>query len=163
MGRRVERFEFSPGDAHAVTDYMAELGNAADGWINLLPGLADGNEEEPIVPSVLGAIFAPKQPATTMCTWVAPKRTHRGMRPVSVGILHPRGRVVAKLASFDIPVPTGWRVTQDHVRRGLVLQPASSASNAEVLDWTLRAGAALCAEPLTGLWQASVYLPAASG
>jgi hypothetical protein len=160
MARRVERFEFTPDEATRVIGYMDELALAGDGWINLLPGISGREEEEPIIPTGLAALFGSRQQPTTMCTWVAPTRSRRGLRPATIGILHPRGRrVVLQLASLDTPVPEGWRVTQDHVRRGLVVQPADGAPQASVLDWTLRAGAVLCAETLSGTWQASVHLP----
>jgi hypothetical protein len=56
-------------------------------------------------------------------------------------------------------VPDGWRVRQDHARRGLLLQTPVAAAETEVVDWSVRAGTALCRAEMTGRWRAVVYLP----
>ncbi|MGH9092917.1 MAG: hypothetical protein ACRDZR_16295, partial [Acidimicrobiales bacterium] len=89
-----------------------------------------------------------------------PARHGRRARGVTLGIMHQRGRrAVAQLEAVGIPLPEGWRVRQDHNRRGLIVLPPEWAPHAEVLAWALRAGAALAAAPLTGSWQARVYEP----
>jgi hypothetical protein len=54
-------------------------------------------------------------------------------------------------------VPEGWKVTQDHPRRGLVAEVPADADNRTVVDWLLRAAAAVCQIPSTGRWQAAVH------
>jgi hypothetical protein len=157
--RRVEQLEFRPPTTSAVLEWMQLLAGAHDGWINLLPGVP---EEEVEAPSqgVFSAVFGSSQPPVSMCTWFPAGTGRRGTGEQSVGVLHPRGRYGARqLAELGVPVPPGWRVTQDHPRRGLILHPPSGAPASEVLDWMLRAGEVLAAVPLTGTWQARVFLP----
>jgi hypothetical protein len=95
-----------------------------------------------------------------MCTLMPPRPTRRDTEGVTVGILHPTGaKAVARLADAGISLPDGWLVRQDHARRGLVVRTRHGGPEPEVIGWALRAGAALCREPLTGEWQAVVYLP----
>ncbi|MGH9086730.1 MAG: hypothetical protein ACRDYZ_01225 [Acidimicrobiales bacterium] len=148
-----------PPEVGDVLASMATLAAAADGWVNLLPGVPEEEVEE-APRSVFTALFGPPQPPATMGTWV-PKR--RGHGP-TVGISHPRGRhAVRQLAELGVPVPGGWRVRQDHGRRGLVVEPLPGATDAEVLDWMLQAGRALAVMPLTGRWLAQVHLPLGGG
>lgn len=137
---------------------MRALAEAHDGWINLLPGVPEEEAERP-PRGVFSALFGSAQPPVSMCTWM-PAAAGGGAAEQSVGIMHPRGRhAAAQLAELGVPVPSGWRVSQDHARRGLIVHPPADGSPVEVLDWTLRAGAALAVVPLTGMWQARVFLP----
>jgi hypothetical protein len=159
--RRLEQFEFSPPTTAVVLARMEELSEAHDGWFNLLPGVPE-DEVEPTSAGVFSSLFSSTQAPVSMCTWMP---AGRGSRPAgqSIGILHPRGRFAAsQLAALGVPVPPGWQVRQDHARRGLIVLPSVGATASEVLDWMLRAGAALAVVPLTGTWQARVYLPGTS-
>lgn len=153
--RAVEELELVPPGVEPVLARMEELSDAGDGWINLLPGVPEEEVQEP-PRSVFTALFGSAQPPVTMCTWVAGRR---GEAP-TVGISHPRGRFAARqLAALGVPVPDRWRVRQDHGRRGLVVRPPVDVPHADVLEWMLRAGAALAMMPLTGSWLARVHLP----
>jgi hypothetical protein len=157
--RRVEEFEFLPATVVAVLARMDALSAAHDGWINVLPGVP---EEEVDAPSggVFSALFGTAQAPVSMCTWIPSAAGRRGASEETVGVLHPRGRVVVRqLETLGVPLPGGWRVRQDHGRRGLVVHPPPETPHAVVLDWMLRAGAALAIVPLTGTWQARVFLP----
>jgi hypothetical protein len=157
--RRTEQFEFRPPTTAEVLERMRALSAVHDGWINLLPGVPE-EEAEPPARGIFAALFGGAQAPVSMCTWMPGTISRGGAGEPSVGILHPRGRrAVARLAELGAPVPPGWRVTQDHARRGLIVRPGASAPLADVLDWTLRAGDALAAVPLTGTWQARVFLP----
>jgi hypothetical protein len=161
VAREVEEIEFEPSAPAAVIACMGHLASARDGWINLLPGVPEGEvDEEPR--SVFSALFGSAQPPVSMCTWVPPRRGRRARDEQTVGIMHPKGRdAVSQLASAGISLPPGWWVRQDHVRRGLIVHPAIGAPYEQVLDWSLRSGAALTVVPLTGRWKAQVYLPRA--
>jgi predicted phage tail protein len=54
-------------------------------------------------------------------------------------------------------LPDGWRITQDHPRRGLVAQVPADADDRAVMDWLLGAAVLVCAVPVTGRWTASVH------
>lgn len=153
--RPVEAVEFTPPDVGAVVEWMAVLSSAGDGWVNLLPGVPEDAVEEP-PRTVFTAIFGSARPPVTMCTWMPARHG----QPPTVGVSHPGdGRAVPQLVAAGIPLPHGWRLRQDHVRRGLVAETAPDADPAGVLDWLLRAGELLARVPLTGTWQARVHLP----
>lgn len=153
--------EFRPEGPEQVLEWMDRLSAAGDGWINLLPGVDEDEAEEPTSPGAFAALFGPSQAPVTMCTWMPARPGRRGSEEVTVGIMHPRGRfAVRQLEELGIPLPGGWRVRQDHARRGLIVLAPRQASHASVLGWALRAGAALAMVPLTGSWQARVYQPA---
>lgn len=157
--RHVETIEFEPSGAGAVVERMEELASAGDGWINLMPGVPD--EEVPDPPrGIFSAIFGTAQAPVSMGTWMPAAAGRRSAREETVGFMHPRGRdAVGQLASAGVTLPGGWRVSQDHIRRGLIVHPPSGAPHDEVLSWLVRAGAALSMVPLTGRWQARVYAP----
>jgi hypothetical protein len=152
--------EFSPDNTAPVVERMAMLSAAQDGWINLVPGVPDDDDTQDLArPSPFGALLGSAQSPLTMGTWM-PARHGRRSREVTLGIMHPRGRrAVQQLAGMGIPLPEGWRVRQDHNRRGLILFPPETAPHADVLSWALRAGEALATTELTGSWQARVYEP----
>ena len=56
-------------------------------------------------------------------------------------------------------MPDGWVVRQDHARRGLLVRTPVAVAETDVLDWSVRAGTALCRAEMTGRWRAVVYLP----
>jgi hypothetical protein len=61
------------------------------------------------------------------------------------------------LAERGHPVPDGWVVVQDQVRKGLVVTLPDGVAPADALDWLLRAARLLSTVPLTGQWRAAVY------
>ena len=139
---------------------MGHLADAHDGWINLMPGVEGDEADEPSVQTPLSALFGSAQAPVTMCTWIPPKGGRRPRDEVAVGIMHPRGRfAVSQLRDLEVRLPEGWRVRQDHARRGLIVLVPLIVPHRVVLDWTLRAGAALAMVPLTGTWKAKVFLP----
>ncbi|HEY1828884.1 MAG TPA: hypothetical protein VGG38_01445 [Acidimicrobiales bacterium] len=159
--REKQEFEFSPPDVSRVSAYLETLGEAGDGWINLLPGVELAEEDQPSAsPGLFGILFGSKTPPVTMGTLMPPKLTRRQFDGVTIGLMHPTGnKAVARLSGLGVPLPTGWVVRQDHARRGLVIRTALGTPTGDVVQWTVRAGTALCREELTGRWQAIVYLP----
>ncbi len=150
--RRPELIDFKPDDRSAVVARMDQLSNDKAGWINLSPAL-DEDEEPPPRSSTLG-ILSGRGPDVPLCTWVPGP-------PVEAGIQHGAGsRAVGVLRELGEPVPEGWRVTQDHSRRGLVVLVPDGIANETVLDWLVRAGTALAAHlKLAGWWRAAIYRP----
>jgi hypothetical protein len=160
MARDVVEIVFDPADAGRVVQEMARLARARSGWINFLPGVEDDEAEGPAPPSAFSWLTGWKQAPVTMATWMPPRGGRRPTDEVTIGIMHPRGRlVIAQLAELGVPLPEGWRVRQDHNRRGLIVLAPASADHGEVLSWTCRAAAALATTPLTGTWQARVFQP----
>lgn len=155
----MEEFEFLPPTFVAVLDLMRILSEAHDGWINFLPGVPE-EEVEPPSGGIFSGLFGTAQAPVSMCTWMSAGSRRGASVGQTIGILHPRGRFATRqLGELGVPPPPGWRVRQDYARRGLIVHPSPGAGAFDVLDWTLRAGAALAVVPLTGTWQARVYLP----
>jgi hypothetical protein len=161
MARQVEELEFAPAEPLAVVARMELLTQAADGWINFTPRVVDGvDEEEPGDPrlgfaALLGGVSPPLVP---FCTWVPRPRAKGG--GATLGVLHNRGRhSVELLRSAGAAVPAGWRVEQDHQRRGLILRVDAATPAPDVLGWTCLAVAVLCLPTMTGFWRVFVHLP----
>jgi hypothetical protein len=154
-----EHLEFEPDarvEVVARMDAIAGDRGTRGGWINFHPGVADDTE----VPegSSLFGIFSASGPAVPICTWMPGKWRGDGRDPASIGVQHAAGpRAVARLGSVGVEVPAEWRVRQDHPRRGVVIMVPADQENDTILDWLLRAGAALCPVPLTGTWRADIF------
>ena len=113
------------------------------GWVNLQPGVAE--EDLPPPTSSLFGLFTARGPVIPLCTW------HPGER--SAGVQHATGpKVVTR-----IEVPQGWRVVQDHPRRGLVVRVPADVEDLDVLQWLVAAGVRLCPVPTTGQWLAELH------
>ena len=97
------------------------------GWINVEPIIEE--EHEPPAPGPFAFLGGSTHQVPTV-TWMPGKRLANGTtRPTTIGLQHASGPHLAwKLADLGLPLPEGWRVTQDHPRRGLVaLVPADVA------------------------------------
>jgi len=145
-----EQIDFLLNERAAVLARMEQLTQAKKGWINLSPAL-DEDEEPPPRSSSFG-LFSGRGPDVPLCTWTPGP-------PVEIGIQHGAGRKAAEvLRNLGHPVPDGWRVTQDHSRRGLVVMVPNGTPNDEVLDWLLKAGTALASHlKLATWWRAAFY------
>jgi hypothetical protein len=157
MARRpvAEVLTFRADDTQVVVDHMDRLGAAHQGWINFEPGVVEG--EEPPPPTALGAMFSSNLHEVPICTWLAGKSGRHGVEPDQIGVQHGSGtRAVARLASLGVPLPDGWRWTQDHPRRGLVVRVPPGTGHRQQLTWLLEAATALTTVPLTGEWRARV-------
>jgi hypothetical protein len=137
---------------------MQSISASGRGWINLEPEVPDDAD----VPGPgLFSFMSARGPAVPLATWLPARRTRRGRpRPATVGIQHPSGtRAMARLTERGLDRPADWRVTQDHPKRGLVVEARGPApTEAEMLEWVLRAAELLSVLAPTGWWVASVYL-----
>ena len=158
-GRRQKTIEFTPPDEAAVAHELHVLRTAGGGWVNLMPGIDE--EASDVHPRAgLFAFFGNNAAPVTMTTVMPPKTDRGDSEGLTVGIMHPTGgQAVQRLAEAGVAVPDGWLVRQDHARRGLLLQTPPAATETEVIDWSVRAGTALCRAEMTGRWRAVVYLP----
>ena len=125
-----------PGPAVAAVD--------AAGWINLRPDL---DELPPPPRGWFGNVFSNRGPAAPLATW------HPGER--AAGIEHGIGSKLGDRAD----VPAGWRVVQDHPRRGLVVQVPTGVDDADVVRWLVDLGERLSPLPTGGRWTAVVFSP----
>ena len=134
---------------------MGRLTAGRRGWANFQPEVPDDTEVEG--PGLFG-VFAARGPVVPLCTWVVETERRGQRRPPSLGIQHATGTKAARrLADLGCAVPAGWRVTQDHPRRGLVVNVVPVEEPAVILGWLLDAGTALCPVDVTGWWDAVVH------
>lgn len=151
--------EFQEDERGPVVGRMAAMAAEGRGWLNVTPGLDVDPEDAPAPRSGLGSLFSSRGPTIPLGTWMPAQRRD----PSTVGIQHGEGpKAIDLLAEWGAPVPEGWRVVQDHPKRGLVVATPTTTAVDEldaVLAWLLRAAGALCAWPRTGEWRALCYLP----
>jgi hypothetical protein len=149
--------EFREDHRDAVVDRMVLMASAGAGWINFTPGL--DLDVPPAPRSPLASLLTARGPTVPLGTWMP----RQGRDPSTVGIEHPEGpRAIAQLAERGVALPQGWRVLQDHPKRGVVLAVTAGDEPAELdstLDWLLTATGVLCPWPRTGEWRALCHLP----
>jgi hypothetical protein len=152
VATRPQVVEFSRDAPDDVAARMSELSLERTGWINLEPEVVE--EDETTQSGGLFAFLSPQGPPVPLCTWSPSDRR------VSIGVQHRAGpKAAARLAEAGHPVPDGWYVSQDHPRRGLVVEVPLDEPHRLVLEWLLTAGELLCRLPLTGRWRAAIFEP----
>jgi len=159
--RRASEFvEFATTDPSDVVVWMDRIAAAHDGWVNFHPDVRP--EDEPPPPSSLSVLLAGVTHPVPVGTWVAGKPARGEVGDDSIGIQHAQGtRVLARLTAAGAGLPEGWRLVQDHPRRGLIVAPSPDAGHHAMVTWLLEACAVLSAVRLTGSWHAEVFPPAA--
>jgi hypothetical protein len=148
--------EFVASNDAELLGQMTELQARGSGWINIEPVIDE--EYEPAPPGPFAFLGGSTHKVTT-ATWL-PGRPQPGgpPKPTTVGLQHAAGPHLARtLRELGLPLPDGWRITQDHPRRGLVVLVPPDADNGSVMRWLLEASAATCTVPTTGRWRASVH------
>ena len=158
---RPEEIEFVASDDPRILQRMDEIAAGGVGWINFRPIVDE--EYEPAPPGPFAFLGGSTHHVPT-CTWKPGKASNGSTKPTTVGLQHASGpRVAGRLAGLECPLPQGWRITQDHPRRGLVASVPADADHREVLDWLLRAASLVCGVPSTGRWSASVHAGSEAG
>lgn len=136
---------------------MVAMSEAQKGWVNFEPAV----NEDDVPPEGSGAfsVFSGRGPVVPLGTWTPGTTTRRRRaEPAMLGLQHPAGsKAKPLLAGAGHPVPDGWFVAQDHVRKGLVVHLPPDVGPGEALAWLLRAGRLLSTIPLTGGWRAAIY------
>jgi hypothetical protein len=153
---RPTELEFVDHDDRQLLASMAKVSSAGSGWINVEPVIDE--EHEPPQPGPFAFLGGSTHKVPTV-TWLPGKRAPNGtVKSTTVGLQHASGpRVAWRLRDLGCPLPDGWRITQDHPRRGLVALVPADAKNDQVIDWLLRAATLVCTVPSTGRWIASVH------
>ena len=149
--------EFQPERVEEVVAVMASMSEAGKGWVNFEPAV----HVDDVPPEGTGAfsLFSGRGPVVPLGTWTPGSVRGRGRsEPAMLGLQHPSGsKAKPLLTELGHPVPEGWVVTQDHVRKGLVVTVPGEIEPELALRWLLRAAKLLSTIPLTGGWRAAVY------
>lgn len=155
--RRTERhLQVRASQPDLVLEAARTLAQGARGWITMVPHVPSGSEPAPA--GLLSSLVSPPLHEAPLCTWLPGRPGRRGRRPDELGIQHATGtKAAARLADAGFPVPPGWRVRQDHPRRGLVVEPPVGTAPEEELAWLLAAGNALCRAPCDNRWDVVVH------
>jgi len=153
---RPARFGFTALDDAELLATMATLEVDGTGWLNIEPVIDE--EHQPDAPGPF-AFLGGSTHLVPVVTWMPGRpQAGRAAKSTTVGLQHASGPHVAwRLRDLGLPVPEGWRITQDHPRRGLVATVPPGAARGAVMDWLLRLAIAVCTVPTTGRWQASVH------
>jgi hypothetical protein len=154
--RRPAVFEFTDVGDPELLSAMDRLAASGTGWINVGPVIDEEHQPPPLGPfSFLGG----STHQVPMATWLPGRHLADGTtRPTTVGLQHAAGPHLArKLGDLGSPLPPGWRITQDHPRRGLVALVPAETPGGEVMAWLVRLAAAVCTVPATGRWEAAVH------
>jgi hypothetical protein len=153
---RPTEFGFVAHDDAELLAQMSMVQLGGTGWINIEPVIAD--DHQPPEPGPF-AFLGGSTHKVPVITWMPGRTSQRGpAKPTTVGLQHASGTHVAwRLRDLGQPVPEGWRITQDHPRRGLVAEVPADADNRAVIDWLLRAATSVCQVEMTGRWRASVH------
>ena len=149
--------EFQPDRADDVVAAMEAVGESGTGWVNLEPAVEV--DDVAAAGSATFAMFSGRGPIVPLGTWTPATMSRRGRRePAMLGLQHPAGsKAKPLLAQLGHPVPDGWIVVQDHVRKGLVMALPEGTDVADALHWLLRAARLLSTIPLSGGWRAAIY------
>jgi hypothetical protein len=153
---RPVELEFADHDDRRLLAHMRKVASGRTGWINVAPVIEE--EHAPPPPGPFAFLGGSTHQVPTV-TWMPGRLAANGTaKPTTVGLLHAAGpRLAWKLRDVGMPLPDGWRVTQDHPRRGLVALVPADADHGAVMDWLLRAAAFVCTVPTTGRWSASIH------
>lgn len=145
--------EFQPD---RVEEVVAAMESGA-GWVNFEPAV--DVDDVAAAGSSTFSLFSGRGPVVPLGTWTPASTQSRGRRePAMLGLQHPAGsKAKPLLAELGHPVPEGWTVVQDHVRKGLVVSLPEAVDAAEALAWLLRAARLLSTIPLQGEWRATIY------
>jgi hypothetical protein len=140
-----------------AVEVMDSLTEAHAGWVNFQPAV--DVDDVPRIGAGIFALFAGKGPDVPLATWMPPTGPKRGRpEPPRIGLQHGTGTKAKKrLAEAGHPIPDGWVVQQDYVKKGLVVAVPPQVSHADVLAWLIGAARALSNVPLAGEWRAEVY------
>jgi len=148
--------ELTIGEYDELVDQMAPLSADGTGWVNLRPIIEAEHQPDPPGPFAIFGNSAHKVPTAT---WMPGARNADGTaKRDTVGLQHSTGpRLARRLGDLGMPLPDGWKVTQDHARRGLVATLPAGESNQMTVDWLMRVATMVCAVPVSGRWLASVH------
>lgn len=153
---RPQEIEFVAADDPELMGRVVALAVGGTGWVNIEPIIDEEYEPPPPGPFAFLGGSTHKVP---LVTWVPGRRQPDGSaRPSTIGVQHAAGpRLAWRLRSEGPAVPEGWRITQDHPRRGLVISVPALSDPATVVAWLLEVAERVCQVRMTGRWRALIH------
>jgi hypothetical protein len=152
--------EFTPDDIDEVVRQLAVVIERGAGWLNIEPivGEVAMDELRDKTPPTIVRLFSGRGGKIPFGTFVPgdPRKATLGQ----VGLEHSAGpRALQQLRDAGIVLPAGWRMRQDHGKRGIVSDIPRDEAPATIVRWILAASNQLCEINLTGWWTAVINLP----
>jgi hypothetical protein len=147
-----EVIELEEQDLSPLVDALRGLAEQG-GWINLTPGVpaeAVGDPDR----SLLAFLAGSSRPEAPLATWM-PARPGAASAG-TLGVLHRRGRLHREGLAALASIPSSWRCTQDHARRGLLFE-VPEASELDVAEALVAVVEELATVPTTGRYLAEVF------
>ena len=139
---------FAAGNEEAIALFIADAMENG-GWANFAPGLLEDLEEFLPREGPFSSLFGrPVRPFAEVS--VVPGKT------LAIGITHGAGRLLSSgLTERGLKLAEGWKLTQDHSRRGLVIE--AGVDPRSVAHFVATALVTLTATPAQLEWSALRY------
>ncbi|TML18892.1 MAG: hypothetical protein E6G39_02420 [Actinobacteria bacterium] len=155
-----QMIEFTPDDIDGVVAQLAVVIERGAGWLNIEPIVGEVAMDElrgRAAPAIVRA-FSGRGGKIPFGTFVP--GDHRKGALGQVGLEHSAGpRGLQQLRDAGVVMPAGWRMRQDHGKRGIVCDVPRDEAPATIVRWILDASIQLCEIDLTGWWTAVINLP----
>ena len=155
-----QMIEFTPDDIDAVVEQLGGVIERGAGWLNIEPivGEVAMDEIRRSAPPAIVRVFSGKGGKIPFGTFVPGDNRKAGMG--QVGLEHSAGpRGLQQLRDAGVVLPAGWRMRQDHGKRGIVCDVPRDEGPVNIVRWILDASVQLCEIQLTGWWTAVISLP----
>jgi hypothetical protein len=155
-----QMIEFTPDDIESVAQALGVVIERGAGWLNIEPivGEVAMDEIRRTAPPAMVRMFSGRGGKIPFGTFVPGDHRKGGLG--QVGLEHSAGpRGLNQLRDAGVVLPAGWRMRQDHGKRGIVCDVPRDEAPAVIVRWMLDASVQLCEIDLTGWWTAVISLP----
>ena len=155
-----QMIEFTPDDIDAVVEQLGGVIQRGAGWLNIEPivGEVAMDKLRDHTPPTIVRLFSGRGGKIPFGTFVPGDNRKASMG--QVGLEHSAGpRGLQQLRDAGIVLPAGWRMRQDHGKRGIVCDVPRDEDPAVIVRWILDASLQLCEIDLTGWWTAVISVP----
>ena len=138
MAIRYRTFHFSATDFDEVTMLLRTNHhvNEQNFWVHIEPMVEEGEVHQS---SIFWRMFSSRGPIVPKFTWVPSYERKGQVIPAQIGITHPVGtKAIERIKDFEMQIPEGWVLHQDHPKRGIVLSLPEVYSQDEVVSFAVR-------------------------
>jgi hypothetical protein len=152
--------EFTRDDFSEVVELIRRVVDAGAGWVNIEPILDEEamDEVQRTTPPAVIRLFSGRGGKIPFGTFVAGDKRKGGVG--QLGLEHGAGpRVVPQLREAGIALPEGWRIRQDHGKRGIVCDVPPTEDPTVIVQWIVAAAMQLTEVRLSGWWTAVIHTP----